>query len=91
MDFNRILNRQTKGRLKSILGFHFVETMLSDDLFLHLSFIIYSGLNLNQDKVRQRHTGLNLIHYKTTFPYIACHLMFVKNFAAYSCYASQTN
>ncbi|MBG8805779.1 hypothetical protein F7O43_01625 [Neisseria meningitidis] len=25
----------------------------------------YSGLNLNQDKARQRRTGLNLIHYKT--------------------------
>ena len=24
----------------------------------------YSGLNLNQDKVRQRRTGLKLIHYK---------------------------
>ena len=23
----------------------------------------YSGLNLNQDKARQRRTGLNLIHY----------------------------
>ncbi len=32
---------------------------VSDDL--------YSGLNLNQNKARQRRTGLNLIHYMIVF------------------------
>jgi len=39
-----------KGRLK-------LDFQVSDDLCL------YSGLNLNQDKARQRRTGLKLIHY----------------------------